>query len=90
MKLLFSLRLGLLCDALWDLITVSIWTYLVMELVGACTQMDVLLCFGIFTALLSVCWVSFALFNSVGWSLVDMFRYVTFHGIQFPRGILYH
>ena len=51
-----------------------------MDLVGSCTQMDVLLCFGIFTALLAalyrfICVLGqFALFNSVGWSLVDMFR----------------
>ena len=44
--------LGLLCDILLDLLAVSIRTYLVMDLVGSCTQMDVLLCFGIFTALL--------------------------------------
>ena len=51
-----------------------------MDLVGSCTQMDVLLCFGTFTALLAalyrfICVLGqFALFNSVGWSLVDMFR----------------
>ena len=70
-----------MCDILLNFLSVRIRTYLVMDLVGSCTQMDVLLCFGIFTALLValysfICVLGqvFALFNSVGLSLVDLFR----------------
>ena len=73
--------MGLVCRQYMDV--------LVMDFVGSCTQMDVLLCFGIFTALLAalcrfICMLGqFALFNSDmlrGW--LDSFSLVApLHGV---------